>query len=84
MTDLDALIIAAHDRGDGAELVSLYARAADDAAEMGDMEASFFYLTHAMVFALEEGDPREAALRARLTAAGREAPVPPARPSEST
>jgi hypothetical protein len=64
---LDAALIEAHARGDRAGLIALYAEAADTA---GDTRARAFYLTHAYVFALEAGDPRAAALKARLVAEG--------------
>ncbi|QUJ77496.1 hypothetical protein KDD17_05760 [Sulfitobacter albidus] len=65
---LDAALLAAHAAGDRAALIALYTQAADAAS--GD--AAAFYLTHAMVFALEAGDPRADTLRARLLAEGRE------------
>ncbi len=66
---LDAALLDAHQRHDGAALVALYAQAAD-AAE--DLDAACFYLTHAYVFALDTGDTRAGDLRARLVAHGRE------------
>lgn len=71
MTTLDDRLLAAHAAGDLAALVDLYTQAGDQA---GDAGAAAFYLTHAMVFALELGDPRAAILRARLAAEGREEP----------
>lgn len=69
MNDLDARLLAAHAADDRATLIALYAEAADTAP---DETATGFYLTHAFVFALEAGDPRADALRARLVAMGRE------------
>ncbi len=69
MTDLDARLLAAHEAGDRSTLVALYTEAADQAK---DVDAACFYLTHAYVFALELGDVRATALRARLVAEGRE------------
>lgn len=69
MSDLDSRLLAAHARGDGAALAALYTEAADAAAAE---EARYFYLTHAYVYALETGHAAAPALRARLTAAGRE------------
>lgn len=62
-------LLAAHASGDRAQLVTLYAQAAD-AAKTED-EAGFF-LTFAYVFALEIAHPEADALRARLIALGRE------------
>ena len=73
MSTLDARLRAAHEAGDHAALVTLYARAAEAAA---DADARGFYLTHAHVFALETGHPAAARLRQLLIAEGREAPLP--------
>ncbi len=69
MNDLDARLLAAHARDDRAALMGLYTEAGDTANEL---EAAWFYLTHAYVFALEAGAPEAAQLHARLKAAGRE------------
>jgi hypothetical protein len=69
MSDLDQRLLAAHDRGDHAALVGLYAMAADSSR---DLNAACFYLTHAYVFALEQNHPDTASLHARLIAHGRE------------
>ena len=71
-SDLDAALLKAHADQDGPALVRLYARAADMAETVGDIEAMCFYLTHAYVFALEIDDPTADALHARLKAEGRE------------
>ncbi len=63
MIDLDASLIAAHEKGDLAALVKLYTLAADRAS---DDQAKRFYLTHAYVFALETDHPDIAVLRKRL------------------
>lgn len=68
--DLDARLLRAHHDNDTGALVALYAEAADRATS--DV-ARGFYLTHAYIFALERGDPRAAALHARLKQMGREA-----------
>ena len=68
-TELDAALLDAHARHDRAALVTLYAQAADATREL---DASCFYLTHAYVFALDTGDARADALRARLVSFGRE------------
>lgn len=69
MTDLEARLLAAHDRGDQPALVALYVEAADQARSQ---QAGYFYLTHAYIHALELGHAAAPALRARLVAAGRE------------
>ena len=72
MTDLDARLLAAHDRGDAPALVALYQEAA---LATQDETAKGFYLTHALVFALELGHPETAELRKKLVAMNRETPV---------
>ena len=72
LAELDARLLAAHASRDQVALVGLYAQAADGCEAMGDIQAACFYLTHAYVFALDEGDGRAAALHARLKAQGRE------------
>lgn len=66
--DLDARLLAAHEADDRHALVALYEEAADTAS---GSDARGFYLTHAFVFALDAGDPRAPALKARLRAMGR-------------
>ena len=70
-TALDAALLRAHGAQNRDALIDLYAEAADDASE----DEAAFFLTHAMVFALEAGDPRAEDIRARLVAMGREAPA---------
>lgn len=65
---LNAALIAAHARGNHRALVTLYTQAADAAH---DVDQRCFYLTHAYVFALEQGHPDADALHARLAAEGR-------------
>jgi hypothetical protein len=65
---LDTALLAAHAAGDRAELIALYA----DAADLTGGVAAAFYLTHAYVFALEAGDARSPSLRARLVEMGAE------------
>ena len=65
-------VLDAHARGDGVALAGLYTQAADAA---DDIDASCFYLTHALVFALEAGLPEAATLNARLVAHGRAHPI---------
>jgi len=73
MTDLDAALLAAHDRGDTGALIGLYHQAAD---ATGDPDKAGFFLTQAYVFALEAGDARATTLRQALIDAGRETPDP--------
>lgn len=70
MTDLDTRMIHAHEIGDRAALIGLYAEAAD---RMNDLDAECFFLTQSYVFALEAGAAEAARLHARLKAQGREA-----------
>ncbi|MGR3435537.1 MAG: hypothetical protein ACU0CO_11720 [Shimia sp.] len=67
MADLDARLLAAHAAGDGAALAALYAEAAAGA----EGERSWFYLTHAYVFALEAGLEAATGYGEALVAAGR-------------
>lgn len=71
---LDAALLAAHAAGDGAALARLYAEAAHGAE---DPEAEGFFLTQALVFALESGLDEAEGLRARLCGMGRELPAAP-------
>ncbi len=63
---LERELLAAHESGDGDALIGLYAVAADRAAASDDIDSAAFFLTHAWIFALERGDERAEALRARL------------------
>ncbi len=69
---LDRALLTAHAAGDGAALARLYAQAADQAEAEGQEARAGFYLTHAYVFALEQGDAAAGVLHARLKALGRE------------
>ena len=69
---LDVALIEAHRRDDWVALVWLYASAGDMAEAAGDVDACCFYLTHAYVFALQQGMPEANGLHARLVAYGRE------------
>jgi len=69
--DLDARLFAAHAAGDGVALSALYEEAAEAAAARGDDERAGFFLTHAFIFALEDGLDRAAVLEARLREMGR-------------
>ncbi len=70
-TDLDRLLLEAHDRNDHGALVRYYTMAADEREAAQDIDAACFYLTHAFVFALESGAPEAESLNARLAAYGR-------------
>jgi len=67
---LDAALLLAHEVGDRAMLVRLYAEAA---AQAGAPVQTAFYLTHAYVFALEAGLAEATALHAQLRTMGCEA-----------
>ncbi|MEM6759177.1 MAG: hypothetical protein AAF601_06820 [Pseudomonadota bacterium] len=67
----DAALLAAHEAGDKAALVALYARAAD--AVTGPERA--FLLTQAHVFAMEINHPEAMQLRAALVEMGCELPL---------
>jgi len=77
MSTLDADLLAAHAAGDAPALVQIYQRAA---AETQYPDEAAFFLTHAMVFALDCGHADTDALRAQLVAMGREQPLEPVRP----
>lgn len=69
---LQDALMRAHASGAVRELVALYAQAGQKALAAGDTDAGAFFLTHARVFALESGDPREAEIFSVLKALGRE------------
>ena len=68
--ELERALLAAHSEEDGLLLAQLYEQAADLSEAAGDAEAACFYLTHALVFALQEGADSVGSLRARLHAYG--------------
>lgn len=68
---LDHALLAAHAEQNTAELVRLYTIAADQAEARQDIDAASFFLTHAFVFALEDGAPQAVALNQRLAQQGR-------------
>ncbi len=68
---LERELLAAHESGDGDALIGLYAVVADKSEASDDIDSAAFFLTHAWIFALERGDERAAALRARLANLGR-------------
>ena len=69
---LDQKLLDAHDQSDCPSLVSLYTKAANECEQSGDTDAACFFLTHAYVFALQEGMSEANNLQARLVAYGRE------------
>lgn len=69
MSTLDQQLLAAHEAKNTTALVDLYTKAAD---QSDDIDAASFYLTHAYVFALEQGSPAATDLRTRLVANNRE------------
>ncbi|MFK7881046.1 MAG: hypothetical protein AB8B75_14865 [Roseobacter sp.] len=70
--DLNAQLLAAHEADDTRALARLYAQAAEVAT---NDDGRGFFLTHALVFALEAGAPEASALRQELIEMGREMPV---------
>ncbi len=68
MPTLDERLLAAHEAGNQAALVRLYAEAADDAKTV---DAACFFLTQAYVYGLELAHPEVPALFDRLRAQGR-------------
>lgn len=69
---LDQQLLAAHAAGDHGALVTLYCQAADTRETSGDTTATCFYLTHAYVFALEQGMADAAQIHGRLKSYGAE------------
>lgn len=67
---LEARLLAAHERSDPAELAVLYGDAAERAGRKGDVTCEAFFLTHALVHALEAG-ARAELYAARLRDMGR-------------
>ena len=70
--DLDREIEIAHKSGDAHRLIELYTRAADLHEQAGNIDAACFFLTNALVFALQEGVAVAQTLRQRLHDHGRE------------
>ena len=69
---LNQQLLDAHEQNDNPVLVLLYTKAADKSEQSGNIDAACFYLTHAYVFALQEGMIEANALRQRLVKYGRE------------
>ena len=72
LAQLDTALLTAHAAGDRAALVRLYQKAGELRLGEGAIDAGCFYLTHAYIYALEQGDKAAPALRARLIEYGRE------------
>ena len=72
---LDRSILDAHARGDVSALIDLYRQAADMHENQGDIDAACFFLTQALVYALQAGSPAKRELRSRLATHGRETPT---------
>lgn len=68
---LQERLLAAHAQNDLVQLAELYARSADLAEAAQDEKAACFYLTHALVFALECGSAQHRQLEERLRQYGR-------------
>ncbi|MEL6298153.1 MAG: hypothetical protein AAFQ45_06260 [Pseudomonadota bacterium] len=71
MDRLETALISAHGSGDSNRLAVLYTEAADLAEDAGRIDAACFYLTHALVFALEAGAASATQLAGRLAAHNR-------------
>ncbi len=69
--DLQVALLKAHGAGDHMQLVHLYTQAADMREVAGEVDAACFFLTHAYVFALEQGAEEAVALNKRLADYGR-------------
>lgn len=69
MNDLHMRLLAAHAAGDQTALITLYTRAADQAQSIDE---TCFFLTHAYIYALEQGHPNTRDLLGRLKEYGRE------------
>ena len=69
---LEADLLDAHAAQDSARLVELYALAGSLFLDCKEIERSCFHYTHAMVLALERGDPVAEEYRTILISHGRE------------
>lgn len=65
-------MLVAHQKNNITALAKLYQQAANGKKNMGDIEAEAFFLTHALVFALEGGLLLAHDIRQRLIKLGRE------------
>lgn len=68
---LEARLLAAHAAGDTEGLAGLYAEAARMSQTDGEANRAAYFLTHAMVFALETGARDAEAYALQLRALGR-------------
>ena len=73
---LNSALLKAHEDDDKDELVKLYTLAADLTEKEHDLDASCFYLTHAFVFALEQGNVEAFKLNKRLAKHNRSTLIP--------
>lgn len=69
--ELQAALLKAHGARDHMQLVHLYTEAANMHEAAGYVDAACFFLTHAYVFALEQGAAEAVALNKRLADYGR-------------
>ena len=69
---LDQQLRKAHVDKNHAALVVLYTKVANECERSGDIDAACFYLTHAYVFALQEGMRETKELHQQLVKYGRE------------
>ncbi len=68
---LNSALLQAHRVNDIEALANLYTYAADAEEHKCNVDAACFYLTHALIFALEAGLDEHTALRTRLQTHGR-------------
>ena len=71
LDELDKQLLQAHAEYDVPALIRLYHEAATQAEQRQDHDAACFYLTHALVFALEFGAPEADELNLKLYERGR-------------
>lgn len=69
--ELDAELLQAHKDPEPSILAILYTRSADIAEQNNDIDAACFYLTQALVYALEAGLADDETLVKRLSQHGR-------------
>jgi len=72
LADLDAALLSAHHLNDREALVALYQKAGQTCLSQNQVDAGCFYLTHAYIYALEQGQAEAADIHALLVLHGRE------------
>ncbi|MFK7856180.1 MAG: hypothetical protein AB8B79_18840 [Granulosicoccus sp.] len=69
--ELEAQLLRAHKLSESSLLANLYTRSADLAEQNNDVDAACFYLTQALIYALEAGLADDEMLVKRLSLYGR-------------